>query len=188
MNHTVKTSQVEILITGGTLDKDYHPLLGELVFPRSDEPSHVLQLLQQANVCTPDGQDDKFKLINLMQIDSLQMKKKQRMQIAKALLKCASKQIVITHGTDTMVKTAKKLIKLIAEDEAFTSLKNKTIVLTGAMRPFALGNSDASFNLGAASTAVQTLPSGVYICMNGNIHKGSEVNKDYQKGVFISSA
>jgi L-asparaginase len=86
-----------------------------------------------------------------------------------------------------MVKTAKKLIQWIDDKKEFTALTDKTIVLTGAMRPFALGDSDASFNLGAALIAAQTLPAGVYICMNGNVHRGNEVIKDYQQGVFVSA-
>lgn len=186
MPSPLSLASIDIVITGGTLDKDYHPLTGELVFPQKEEPSHLITMLLQANVCGPHGEQGKFNLRDLMQIDSLEMKKKQRLQIAKELLQCSSDQIVITHGTDTMAKTANKLIKLIENDEEFASLKSKTIILTGAMRPFALGRSDASFNLGAAIIAVQTLATGVYICMNGNIHKGDQVAKDYQKGVFVS--
>ncbi|MBO1926591.1 asparaginase [Thiomicrorhabdus sp. 6S2-11] len=177
--------RVDIVITGGTLDKDYHPLQGELVFPTKDQPSHVEAILREANVGAVNDQSGKFTLHNLMQIDSLEMKAAQRKQIAEAILQCTSQHIVITHGTDTMVKTAKKLIQWIDDKKEFTALTDKTIVLTGAMRPFALGDSDASFNLGAALIAAQTLPAGVYICMNGNVHRGNEVIKDYQQGIFV---
>ncbi|BBP45946.1 asparaginase [Thiosulfatimonas sediminis] len=184
INSPLQASSVEILITGGTLDKDYQPLNGELVFPAEGTQSHVVELLRQANL-SPESAP---KLNFLMQIDSLQMKKKQRLEIALAALHSSAQQLVITHGTDTMVKTANKLLKLMHSTPEFSELNRKTIVLTGAMRPFALGQSDASFNLGAALIAAQTLPPGVYICMNGNIHHGDKVLKDYQQGRFVATA
>ncbi|MBF6056864.1 MULTISPECIES: asparaginase domain-containing protein [Thiomicrorhabdus] len=160
-------SQIHLLITGGTLDKDYHPLQGELYFPGS----HIEEMLRQANCRLP------VKCEILMQKDSLDMEQHDRAQIAEACLKSESTQILITHGTDTMVETALYL-------QNNPGLRGKTIVLTGAMRPFALGHSDALFNLGGALSAVQLKNSGVYICMNGRIFKADKATKNRALGVF----
>ena len=112
---------------------------------------------------------------NLMLKDSLDMVDIDRKLILDACIQTKIKKIVVTHGTDTMTKTA----KLLAQN-----IKNKTIVFTGAMIPYKFGASDGLFNLGSALTAAQTLESGVYIAINGNIFKWDEVTKNRKKGVF----
>ncbi|HMG16986.1 MAG TPA: asparaginase domain-containing protein, partial [Saprospiraceae bacterium] len=112
----------------------------------------------------------------LMMIDSLQMAKEDREIIIHNCLRCASDQIIITHGTDTMVETAKELAEAAI---------NKAIVLTGAMIPYAFGNSsDGFFNLGSALAFVQTLPPGVYIVMNGRYFNWNNVKKNRKTGYF----
>ncbi|WP_319379675.1 asparaginase [Thiomicrorhabdus sp.] len=162
-------SQIQLLITGGTLDKDYHPQRGELYFP----DSHLEKMLQQANCRLP------LQCEVLMQKDSLDMEPADRTLIAEACLKSDAAQIVITHGTDTMVETALHL-------QNTPALRGKTIVLTGAMRPFALGHSDALFNLGSALCAVQLKNAGVYLCMNGKVFSADHVTKNRSLGVFES--
>lgn len=166
-------SKIQIIATGGTLDKEYDPLTGELNFPQT----HLPQIFEQALVTAP------VEISPLMALDSLQMNDSDRQLIAKACIETSAHQIVVTHGTDTMAETGKMLIKL-GESGEFDKLRGKTIILTGAMRPFALGNSDAAFNLGAALMAAQTAAPGVYICMNGLLHPADRVQKNRQLGVF----
>ncbi len=163
---------LQIFITGGTIDKDYDSITGELIFPKTSIPS----MLSQANLAIDINTKVLFKK------DSLYITKADRKTILQACKKTSAKQIVITHGTDTMPKTAKYLNKHFGKH-----LKNKTIVLTGAMRPFSLGNSDALFNLGSALMAVQTANSGVFIAMNGQLLKANNVVKNNKIGVFKSN-
>ena len=156
-----------LIATGGTLDKDYHAIQGELGF--SD--SHLDELLHEAN-STLD-----IQLQTLMLKDSLQMDDQDRYNIIQACLSTIHHRIVITHGTDTMVDTAKRI-------KETPELQHKTIILTGAMRPFKLGRSDASFNVGSALMAAQLLSNGVYIAMNGQLFEADDVIKNRQKGVF----
>lgn len=159
--------QIQLFITGGTLDKNYNPLTGELVFSHS----HLAEMLTQAN-CTLNP-----NIHTLMLKDSLDMTDADRQTIADACLASPAKHFVITHGTDTLVETAKTLLKQ-------PGLVNKTLVLTGAMRPFKLGESDALFNLGSALTACQLLSPGVYVCMNGKILPGNQAFKNKTLGQF----
>ncbi len=159
-----------ILACGGTLDKDYDPLTGELVFSQS----HLPVLLAQANHTLA------LSVNQLMLKDSLVMDNTDRDAIYQACLADQNRHIVITHGTDTMPETTRYL----ADRQA--TLADKTLVLTGAMRPFQLGQSDASFNLGAALMAVQLLPPGVYLVMNGQVFSADHVQKDRTRGVFVS--
>jgi len=107
--------------------------------------------------------------------DSLDMDDNDRQQILKSCVACGESQIVITHGTDTMVETSQVLA---------AEIKDKTIVLLGAMVPYQFKNSDALFNLGCAITAVQTLENGVYITMNGKVFNFDEVSKNKELGEF----
>lgn len=161
---------IDLFITGGTIDKNYQETLGELVFTQS----YIPEVLQQAN-----SQLD-IKVHTLMLKDSLEMSHTDRSAILQACIDSTAEQMVITHGTDTMVQTAQLL------ESAFTEsrLVNKTIVLTGAMRPFKLGNSDASFNLASALMAAQLATPGVYIAMNGRLFTANNVNKNTQLGIF----
>tara|TARA_Y100000590_G_scaffold339179_1_gene386632 strand:- start:1267 stop:1770 length:504 start_codon:yes stop_codon:yes gene_type:complete len=158
-------SKIKIFITGGTFDKEYNEISGKLYFNHT----HMYELLElgrcKANV----------DIETLMMVDSLEMTKKQREHIVKKCLLENNSQIIITHGTDTMVKTARLLAN---------SNHNKTIVLTGAMIPFKFGSSDGLFNMGSAISYVQALNPGVYIAMNGKIFNWENVQKNKNLGVF----
>ena len=166
-----ESSRILLLVTGGTLDKDYIATSGELSFIST----HLPQMLAQANI-TLD-----VEVQTLMLKDSLEMNEQDRNQITEAVLHTSFTHIVITHGTDTMTQSAKNLIEKLEENR---NRDHKTIVFTGAMRPFKLGNSDALFNLGSALTAVQLLPAGCFIAMNGQIHTAGKVYKNLEKGTF----
>jgi L-asparaginase len=157
--------RIRIIITGGTFDKDYDELRGSLTFRRT----HLPQILKQIRCTVPI-------VLELNQlIDSLDMGEENRRQILASCRKSRERHILITHGTDTMVETARLLGQ--------AGLR-KTIVLTGAMVPYALANSDAIFNLGCGIAAVQLLPDGVYIAMNGKVFTWDRVRKNYEQGTF----
>jgi L-asparaginase len=156
---------IKILITGGTFDKEYMELSGELIFKNT----HVHEMLKLAR-CKLD-----LKIRTLMMIDSLEMTDYHRNIILEKCKNSKEDKIVITHGTDTMTKTAQYLGK---------QLKDKTIVLTGALVPYAFGSSDGLFNLGSALAFVQSLPKGVYIVMNGKYFQYDRVIKNKLTGMF----
>ncbi|HLU17284.1 MAG TPA: asparaginase domain-containing protein [Edaphocola sp.] len=156
---------IRILVTGGTFDKEYDMINGKLDF----EDTHVPEMLQLGR-CTLD-----IEVRTLMMIDSLEMTDTERATIALNCKMAPEEHIVITHGTDTMPETAAYL----AQENI-----NKTIVLTGAMIPYKFGSSDGFFNLGAALAFAQTLPSGVYIAMNGRYYNWDNVRKNKKTGFF----
>jgi len=156
---------VRVFVTGGTFDKEYDELTGRLYFRNT----HVDEMLRRGR-CGLD-----VDVETLMMVDSLEMTAEQRGLIVRACRECTEAQIVITHGTDTMVETARE----IADD-----VSDKTIVLTGAMVPYAFGSSDGLFNLGSALSFVQSLPPGVYIAMNGRSFRWDDVRKNRDAGVF----
>jgi L-asparaginase len=156
---------IRIFITGGTFDKEYNELNGQLYF----KDTHLHELLAMGRSLVP------VKIRTLMMIDSLDMTSHDRELIAHQCNHCEEKRIVITHGTDTMTDTA----RLLAE-----KVKNKTIVLTGAMIPIKFGSSDGLFNLGSALAFAQTLPHGIYIAMNGRYFTWDNVRKNKETGVF----
>ena len=157
---------IQILITGGTFDKSYDHISGDLFF----EKTHIPEMLERSK-CRLN-----VDVKTLMMIDSLEMTKKDIEKIIEECKKTKSSRIVITHGTDTMVNTAEKIAEKI---------KNKTIVLTGAMIPYAFGSSsDGFFNLGSALSFVQTLENGVYIAINGQYFDFDKVEKNKLKGYF----
>ena len=156
---------IRIFITGGTFDKEYNELNGQLYF--KDTHLHDLLELGRSRV--------RVEIRTLMMIDSLEMTDEDRSLIAHQCTQCEEDKIVITHGTDTMSETA----RLLAE-----KIKNKTIVLTGAMIPIKFGSSDGLFNLGSALAFAQTLPSGVYVAMNGRYFNWNNVRKNKQTGIF----
>ena len=158
---------IKLLITGGTIDKQYNELNGELIFAQSA----VEDMLAQGRVKLD------ILLETVMLKDSLDMDDSDRQQILDSCMACDEPHIVITHGTDTMVETSQVLA---------TKIKDKTIVLLGAMVPYQLKNSDALFNLGCAIAAVQTLENGVYVTMNGKIFNYDEVIKNKELGEFQS--
>lgn len=156
---------VKILSTGGTFDKEYMELTGELVFKNT----HVPEMLELAR-CKID-----VKIRALMMIDSLDMTDYHRQIILEKCKRSKEKRILITHGTDTMAKTAQYLGE---------EIHDRTIVLTGALIPYAFGSSDGLFNLGSALAFVQSLPHGVYIAMNGRYFSHDNVRKNKVTGVF----
>ena len=157
---------IQILITGGTFDKSYNHISGDLFF----EKTHIPEMLERSK-CRLN-----VDVKTLMMIDSLEMTKKDIEKIIEECKKTKSSRIVITNGTDTMVNTAEKIAEKI---------KNKTIVLTGAMIPYAFGSSsDGFFNLGSALSFVQTLENGVYIAINGQYFDFDKVEKNKLKGYF----
>ena len=157
---------IQILITGGTFDKSYNHIKGDLFFEKTHLPEMLKRSKCRLNV----------KIKTLMMIDSLEMTENDIEKIIDECIKSTSKRIVITHGTDTMVNTASKIA---------SKIKDKTIVLTGAMIPYAFGSSsDGFFNLGSALSFVQTLKEGVYIAMNGQYFDYNNVIKDKEKGYF----
>ena len=156
---------IRIFITGGTFDKEYNELNGELYF----KDTHMQDLLAMGR-CRLSTE-----IRTLMMIDSLEMTAEDRELIAHQCNQCEEKQIVITHGTDTMSETARVLAEKV---------KGKTIVLFGAMIPIKFGSSDGLFNLGGALAFVQTLPAGVYVAMNGRCFQWDNVRKNRQTGMF----
>jgi L-asparaginase len=156
---------IRLFITGGTFDKEYNELTGKLYF----NDSHVQDLLEMGRCHVP------VEVRTLMMIDSLEMTEEDRNAILYQCEQCAEERIVITHGTDTMSITAAML---------GAHIKNKTIILTGAMIPITFGSSDGLFNLGSAIAFAQTLPSGVYIAMNGRYFKFDNVRKNKETGRF----
>ena len=156
---------IRIFITGGTFDKEYNELTGQLYFKDSQLP----EMLELGRNLVP------VEIRTLMMVDSLEMTDDDRELIAEHCVKSPETKIIITHGTDTMAETA----QLLSE-----KIKGKTIVLTGAMIPYKFGSSDGLFNLGSALAFVQTLPPGVYVAMNGRYFNASNVRKNKQTGVF----
>ncbi|HET9983127.1 MAG TPA: asparaginase domain-containing protein [Longimicrobiales bacterium] len=156
---------IRVFATGGTFDKEYDELRGALFF----RDTHVPEMLRLGR-CRLD-----VSVRTLMMIDSLDMTDEDRATIVDHCRRCAETQIVITHGTDTMVETARALA---------AGVSGKTIVLTGAMVPYAFGSSDGLFNLGSALSFAQILPPGVYVAMNGRCFPWDDVRKNREAGVF----
>jgi L-asparaginase len=156
---------IRIFITGGTFDKEYNELNGELFF----KETHMHDLLELGRNKVP------VVITTLMMIDSLEMTDKDREWIVYQCNQATEDKIIITHGTDTMAETAKVLAK---------NISNKTIVLTGAMIPIKFGSSDGLFNLGSALAFVQTLTNGIYVAMNGRYFNWDNVRKNKLTGRF----
>jgi len=156
---------IRILITGGTFDKEYNELTGELFF----KDTHLPEMLKLGR-CRVN-----LDIRTLMMIDSLDMTEQDRILIADHCIRADEKKIIITHGTDTMAETARFLAGRVHD---------KTVVLTGAMIPYKFGSSDGLFNLGSALAFVQSLPNGVYVAMNGRIFPWNNVRKNKKTGEF----
>ena len=156
---------IRIFITGGTFDKEYNELTGQLYF----KDTHMNELLEKGRCRVP------VEIRTLMMVDSLEMTEGDRELIARQCNQCEETQIVVTHGTDTMSETAKVLADKV---------KDKTIVLTGAMIPIKFGSSDGLFNLGSALAFTQSLPPGVYVAMNGRYFNWDNVRKNKETGMF----
>jgi L-asparaginase len=156
---------IRIFITGGTFDKEYNELNGQLYF----KDTHMSDLLEMGRSRVT------VEIRTLMMVDSLEMTDEDRELIVHQCNNCEESKIVITHGTDTMAETAKVLAQKVHE---------KTVILTGAMIPIKFGSSDGLFNLGSALAFAQTLPPGVYVAMNGRYFTWDNVKKNKQTGVF----
>jgi len=156
---------IRILVTGGTFDKDYDELGGRLFF----KDTHLHEMLRLARCRIP------LQVETLMMVDSLDMTEADRARVVERCRGSAEERLVVTHGTDTMVETARAL-----QGAGLA----KTVVLTGAMIPYAFGSSDGLFNLGSALSFAQVLPPGVYVAMNGRYFPGDKVRKNRQGGVF----
>ncbi|HXX64097.1 MAG TPA: asparaginase domain-containing protein [Bacteroidota bacterium] len=156
---------IRIFITGGTFDKEYNELEGKLFF----KDTHLSEMLSLGR-CKAD-----VAIRTLMMVDSLEMTDADREIILKQCLKTHEQRVVITHGTDTMEVTARVLGEHI---------RDKTVVLTGAIIPYKFGSSDGLFNLGSALAFVQTLPHGVYVAMNGRCFAWNNVRKNRRTGEF----
>ena len=156
---------IKIFVTGGTFDKDYDEKNGRLFFKKT----HMNEILALGRSKV------EVNIETLMMLDSLDMKEKDRELILKKCTAAIEEQIVITHGTDTMTKTAEILgVKHL----------EKTIVITGAMIPYKFGTSDGLFNIASALAYVQTMPHGVYIAMNGRVFLYNKVIKNRETGIF----
>ncbi len=158
---------VQVFVTGGTFDKEYNFITGELYF----KETHLNGMFDRGR-CTLD-----IEVRTLMMVDSLEMTEEDRQMIAHNCKRSKHEKIIITHGTDTIAETAVCLAK--------SEIENKTIVLTGAMIPYAFGtSSDGFFNLGSSLAFVQVLPAGVYVCMNGRYFDWDKVKKNKKTGFF----
>ena len=158
--------RIHVLTTGGTIEKVYSEQQGA-VANLEDKIERYLGRLR-----LPDTEIDTTRLMNK---DSLEMTDADRALVVQNCLQSDQNQIVITHGTDTMTETAAALAR---------EVRRKTIVLTGAMIPYAFGSSDGLFNLGSALSFVQVLPAGVYIAMNGKSFPWDRVRKNRERGEF----
>ena len=160
-----KIKYIKIFATGGTFDKEFNEINGELYFKKTN----LFELLELGR-----SQVD-LKIETLMMVDSLQMTNTERQYILEKCKKEKTDKIIITHGTDTMVKTAEFVARHI---------KDKIIILTGAMIPIKFGSSDGLFNLGSALSFAQVLDPGVYITMNGQYFYWDNVRKNKKLGIF----
>jgi L-asparaginase len=158
--------RIRVLVTGGTFDKQYDELTGRLFF----RDTHVQEMLGRGR-CRLD-----VAIETVMMVDSLELDDAGRGRIVERCRSTVERAIIVTHGTDTMVDTA----RAIAE----ANLRDRTVVLTGAMVPYAFGSSDGLFNLGSALSFVQVLAPGVYVAMNGQYFSWDKVRKNRASGVF----
>ncbi|HEY1768761.1 MAG TPA: asparaginase domain-containing protein [Chthoniobacterales bacterium] len=156
---------IRILVTGGTFDKEYNERTGQLYF----KDTHLQEMLRLGR-CRVD-----VAIRTVMMLDSLEMSDADRALVVQNCLQAKENRIVITHGTDTMTETAAAVARAVS---------GKTVVLTGAMIPYAFGSSDGLFNLGSALSFVQVLPAGVYVAMNGKCFPWERVRKNRERAEF----
>lgn len=157
--------KIRLLVAGGTIDKKYNELTGELEFYATNIPKMLERGRSQLEIVVE----------TMFLKDSLEMENDDRRLIFERCKECKESNVIITHGTDTMVEMAEILGR---------EIQSKTIILVGAMIPYSISNSDALFNLGSAISSVQLLGNGVYIVMNGNIFSWDNVFKNKEKGIF----
>ncbi len=156
---------IRILVTGGTFDKEYNEKTGQLYF----KDTHLAEMLKRGRSRVP------VTIRTVMMVDSLEMTDADRDLVVQSCRQAPEERVVVTHGTDTMTETA----AAIARAEL-----GKTVVLTGAMIPWAFGSSDGLFNLGSALSFVQVLAPGVYVAMNGKCFPWDRVRKNRERGEF----
>ncbi len=156
---------IRILVTGGTFDKEYNERTGQLFF----KDTHLAEMLQRGRSRVA------VSIRTVMMVDSLDMSDADRALIVQNCAQAEENQIIVTHGTDTMTDTAAAIARAVP---------GKTVVLTGAMIPWAFGSSDGLFNLGSALSFVQVLPPGVYIAMNGKWFPWDRCRKNRERGEF----
>ena len=159
--------KITFIQTGGTLDKDYAQKAKTYNFEIS-EPA-VERILEKVNP------NFKYEILSVLKKDSLDITLGDREKIYDVCKNIKNSKIVVTHGTDTMVETAKRL----------SDIKNKTIILVGASKPEKFYDSDAPFNIGTAIGAINVLNKGVYIAMNGRIYDWNRCKKQEKNGQFI---
>ncbi|MGE5329515.1 MAG: asparaginase domain-containing protein [Deltaproteobacteria bacterium] len=159
--------KITFIQTGGTIDKDYPKTTKGYAFEITD--SAVTRIIEKVNA------NFEYEIITALKKDSLDITDEDRKLIKKICEESESEKIIITHGTDTMIETANVL----------SEVTNKTIVLTGAMRPERFYNSDASFNIGLAVGAVNVLDEGIYIAMNGRIYSYDKCSRNMETGQFV---
>ena len=157
---------IVIVTTGGTIDKAYFDALSQY---QIGEPA-VKKVLDGANVTHP------YRIVELLRKDSLELTDEDRQRLKETIAALDERRVVITHGTDTMTDSAAVL----------ATIPNKTIVLTGALSPARFSDSDATFNIGMAFAAVQSLSPGAYVAMNGRVFRGDEVKKDREQRRFVA--
>jgi len=156
---------LRVIASGGTFDKHYDEIAGKLSFGKG----HLAEVIQRSRITVP------VQLEELPFLDSLEMQDADRQRILASVSRAAEKSIIIIHGTDTMRETAEVL---------GNAKLDKTIILTGAMIPYEIANSDALFNFGYATAVAQLLPAGVYVAMNGKVFSWDKVEKNRTAGVF----
>jgi L-asparaginase len=156
---------IAIVTTGGTIDKAYFDALSEYQVGET----MVAQLLKIGRVAYP------FRIVELLRKDSLDLTDEDRSRLYETVSTLPESRVIVTHGTDTMTDSARVL----------SAIGDKAIVLTGALAPARFSESDATFNLGMAFAAVQLVPAGVYVAMNGQVFKAHEVRKDREQGRFV---
>ena len=159
--------KIEVIATGGTIDKVYFDALSDFQIGDSQVP----EVFEEANV------GFEFSVTSLLKKDSLELTDADRALIRERVLQSDADKILITHGTDTMVQTGQTL----------AGIADKTIVLTGSMQPIRLRRTDAVFNLGYAVCALTTMPAGVYVAMNGQIFNPNKAKKDRENHRFVVS-
>lgn len=159
--------RIVFIQTGGTIDKDYPKPIKGYAFEITE--SAVKRVLQKVN---PNFD---FEIISILKKNSLDITEEDRNKIYETCQKTKNNKIIITHGSDTMIVTAKKL----------AAIKNKAMILTGAMRPEKFSDSDASFNIGTAIGAINVLSEGVYIAMNGRVYPWNSVKRNLETGQFV---
>ena len=160
---------IQIFSTGGTIDKVYFDA----------KSAYEIGEPQTAGILREAGVAFSFEAEVLMQKDSLDMTEADRASIADAIRACTAERVIVTHGTDTMADTARTV------DEALRAAGlHKTVVFVGSLTPARFKASDAEFNVGFAAAAVQTLPSGVYVAMNGRVFDPHTVRKSRERNRF----